>query len=168
MDELIELAKGQLDRVKALCTQVGLRYIEIADSFFGAGIGVALSEMDYVILSVLGGGSESKLMVTCGLAKDIKQDRLAALTASNTFTRNNTIFPVFLHDAKDGWSLLMQLTYTVDLLLDNPEYFFMVVRTTPQVATEHRAELAEKYDLGGQLWRWTPDDLELLLLKSLL
>ena len=84
------------------------------------------------------------------LVKDIKQDRLAAL------------------DAKDTWSLLMQLTYTIDLLLDNPDYFAMVVRTTPQVAAQHRAELAEKYDLGGQPWRWTPEDLGLLLLKSLL
>ena len=93
---------------------------------------------------------------------------MAALDASNTFTRNNTIFPVFLHDAKDTWSLLMQLTYTIDLLLDNPDYFAMVVRTTPQVAAQHRAGLAEKYDLGGQPWRWTPEDLGLLLLKSLL
>lgn len=168
MDELIALAKGQLDRIKALCAQVGLKYAEIPDSFMGAGVGVAFSEADFVILSVLGGGSEGKLMITCGLAKDIKQDRLAALDASNTFTRNNTIFPVFLHDAKDTWSLLMQLTYTIDLLLDNPDYFAMVVRTTPQVAAQHRAELAEKYDLGGQPWRWTPEDLGLLLLKSLL
>lgn len=168
MDELIALAKGQLGRINALCAQVGLKYAEIPDSFMGAGVGVAFSETDYVVLSVLGGGSEGKLMITCGLAKDIKQDRLAALDASNTFTRNNSIFPVFLHDAKDTWSLLMQLTYTVDLLLDNPDYFEMVVRTTPQVAAQHRAELAEKYDLGGQPWRWTPEDLGLLLLKSLL
>lgn len=168
MDELIALAKGQLGRIKALCAQVELKYVEIPDSFMGAGVGVAFSETDYVILSILGGGSEGKLMITCGLAKDIKQDRLTALDASNTFTRNNTIFPVYLHDAEDTWSLLMQLTYTVDLLLDNPDYFAMVVRTTPQVAAQHRAELAEKYDLGGQPWQWTPDDLGLLLLKSLL
>jgi hypothetical protein len=168
MDELIALAKGQLGRINALCAQVGLKYTEIPDSFMGAGVGVAFSETDYVVLSVLGGGSEGKLMITCGLAKDIKQDRLAALDASNTFTRNNTIFPVFLHDAKDTWSLLVQLTYTIDLLLDNPDYFAMVVRTTPQVAAQHRAELAEKYDLGGQPWRWTSEDLGLLLLKSLL
>ena len=167
MDELIALAKGQLDRIKALCAQVGLKYVEIPDDFMGAGVAIAF-ETDYVILSVLGGGSEGKLMITCGLARDIKQDRLAALDASNTFTRNNSIFPVFLHDAKDTWSLLMQLTYTIDLLLDNPDYFAMVVRTTPQVAAQHRAELAEKYDLGGQPWRWTPEDLGLLLLKSLL
>lgn len=168
MDELIALAKGQLDRIKALCAQVGLKYAEIPDSFMGAGVGVGFGETDFVVLSVLGGGSEGKLMITCGLARDINRDRLAALDAGNTFTRNNTIFPVFLHDAEDTWSLLMQLTYTVDLLLDNPDYFAMIVRSTPQVAAQHRAELAEKYDLGGQPWRWTPDDLGLLLLKSLL
>lgn len=168
MDELIALAKGQLNRIKALCAQVGLKYVEIPDSFMGAGVGLAFSEGDFVVVSILGGGSENKVMITCGLAKDIKQDRLTALDASNTFTRDNTIFPVFLHDAKDTWSLLLQSTYTVDLLLDNPEYFDMVVRATPQVAAQHRAALAEKYDLGGQPWRWTPEDLGLLLLKSLL
>ena len=167
MDELIGLAKGQLGRIRALCDQVGLKYIELPDAPFGAGGVVGFGEEGHVILSVMGGGSESKLMITSGILKDIKQDRLAALNACNSFTSGNTLFPVYLHDAKNGWSLLMQLTYTIDLLLDNPEYFSLVVRTTPQIAAQHRTEIDEKYDLGGEPWQWTPEDLSMLLAKSL-
>ena len=167
LDEMIALAKSQLGRIKALCAQVGLRYVELPDNIFGPGIAVGFGEVGHVVLSVMGGGSEGKLMITSGILRDIKQDRLAALEACNSFTSGNTLFPVFLHAAQNGWSLLMQLTYTIDLLLDNPEYFSLVVRTTPQIAAEHRAEIAEKYDLGGQLWQWTAEDLSMLLAKSL-
>ena len=167
MEELIALAKSQLGRIKALCDQIGLKYVELPDDVFGAGLAVGFGEAGYVVLSVMGGGSESKLMITSGILKDIKQDRLAALNACNSFTSANTLFPVYLHDAGNGWSLLMQLTYTIDLLLDNPEYFSLVVRTTPQMSTQHCAEVAEKYDLGGQPWQWTAEDLSMLLTKSL-
>lgn len=167
MDELIALAKSQLGRIKALCSQVGLKYIELPDDVFGAGIGVGFGETGNVVLSVMGGGSEGKLMITSGILWDIKQDRLAALNACNSFTSGNTLFPVYLHDAQNGWSLLMQLTYTIDLLLDNPDYFDLVVRSTPQMAAQHRAEIAEKYDLGARPWQWTAEDLSMLLSKSL-
>lgn len=167
MEELIALAKSQLGRIKALCAQVGLNYVELRDDVFGAGVGIGFGEAGYVILSVMGGGGESKLMITSGILKDIQRDRLAALNACNSFTSANTLFPVYLHDAQNGWSLLMQLTYTIDLLLDNPEYFSLVVRTTLQMTAQHRAEIAEKYDLGGQPWQWTAEDLGMLLTKSL-
>jgi hypothetical protein len=164
---MIALAKGQLGRIKALCAQVRLNYVELPDYIVGAGVGVSFGEAGYVVLSVLGGGSESKLMITSGILKGIKQDRLAALNACNSFTSGNSMFPVYLHDAQNGWSLLMQLTCTIDLLLDNPEYFSLIVRTTPRVAANHRAEIAEKYDLGGGPWPWTAEDLSMLLAKSL-
>lgn len=167
LEEMIALARSQLGRIKALCDQAGLKYVELPDELFGVGIGVGFGEADYVILSVLGGGSESKVMITSGILKDIKRDRLAALNACNSFTSGNSLFPVFLHDAKHAWSLLMQLTYPIDLMLDNPEYFSLVVRTAPQMVAQHRAQIAEKYDLGGQPWQWTPEDLSMLLTKSL-
>jgi hypothetical protein len=167
VEELIALAKGQLGRIKVLCAQVGLKYAELPDDVFGAGVGIGFGDAGHVILSIMGGGSEGKLMITSGILRDIRQDRLAALTACNSFTSGNTLFPVYLHDAENGWSLLMQLTYTIDLMLDNPEYFSLAVRTTPQMAAQHRAEIAEKYDLGGQPWQWTAQDLSTLLAKSL-
>jgi hypothetical protein len=167
VEELIALAKSQLGQIKALCAQVGLKYVELPDDVFGPGVGIGFGEAGYVVLSVMGGGNEGKLMITSGILKDIKQDRLTALTACNALTSGNTLFPVYLHDARNGWSVLMQLTYTINLLLDNPEYFSLVVRSTPQMAAEHRAEIAEKYDLGGQPWQWTAEDLSMLLTKSL-
>lgn len=170
MEEFRELARAQLGRIKALCSQVGLKYAELPDPVIEIGVGFAVGfgADGYVILSVLAGGNEGKVMITNGLLKDIRQDRLAALNACNSMTSGNSLFPVYLHDAETGWSLLMQLTYPVDLLLGNPDYFAMIVPTTLQVAAQHRADLAEKYDLGGQPWQWTADDLGLLLLKSLL
>jgi hypothetical protein len=167
VEELIALANGQLGRIKALCGQIGLKYTEVPDNFLGVGVAIGFGGTDYVVLSVMGGGSESKLMITSGILKNIKQDRLAALNACNSLTSGNTMFPVYLHDAGDGWSLLLQLTYTIDLLLDNPEYFDLVVHATPQVSRQHRTEVAEKHDLGGQPWQWTAEDLSMLLLKSL-
>jgi hypothetical protein len=167
VEEMIALAKSQLGRIKALCAEVGLKHVELPDDMFGAGVGVGFGEAGYVILSVMGGGRESGLMITSGILKDIKQDRLAALNACNSFTSENTQFPVYLHDARNGWSLLMQLTCPIDLLLDNPEYFSVMVRTTPQIAADHRAKITENYDLGGQSWQWTAEDLSMLLAKSL-
>ncbi len=147
---------------------MGLKYVELPVPPIGAGIAVGFGDAGYVILSVLGGGNEGKLMITSGILKNIKQDRLTALNACNFFTSGNSLFPVFLHDAESGWSLLMQLTYPVELLLDNPDYFAMIVRTTTQVAAQHRTEFPGKFDLGGQPWEWTADDLGMLLLKSLM
>jgi hypothetical protein len=168
MEDFIALAKGQLGRIKALCSQVGLKYIELPDHFMGAGIGAGFGETDYVVLSVIAGGGESKLMITSGVLKSIRRDRLAALDACNSLTRENTIFPVFLHDAEAGWDVLIQLTYPIDLLVDNPSFFDVIVRTVPQVADKHRGEFAEKTDVGGQPWRWNAEDLGLLLTKSIL
>src|SRR3954470_21566666 len=110
MDELIELAKQQLERVKVLCAQSGLKYQELAPTFMGGGVAVGFGETDYVILSIAGGGNENQLLVTSGVLNDIRQDRLLALEAANHFTSNNTAYPVFLHDAEVGWALLVQQT----------------------------------------------------------
>jgi hypothetical protein len=167
VEELTGLASRQLGRIKALCAQEGLNYIDLPDHVLGVGVGIGFGATGHVVLSVMAGGGEGKLMITSGILKDIKQDRLAALIACNSLTSGNSLFPVFLHDAENGWSVLMQLTYMIDLMLDNPEYFSLVVRTTPQMAAQHRAEIAAKYDLGGQHWQWSAEDLSMLLAKSL-
>lgn len=168
MDELVALAKQQLERVKVLCAQSGLKYVDLPPEFVGVGIAIGFGQSDYVILSILGGGSENQLMITSGILTDIKRDRLAALEAANHFTQNNTAYPVYLHDAEIGWALLVQQTHPIELLLDVPQYFNNCVRALPRVVIEYRKAIPEKWDLGGRPWEWTPEDHKSLLIRSMM
>lgn len=169
MDELIALATQQVERVKVLCTQSGLKYAELAPTFMGAGIAIGFGETDYVILSVAGGGNENQLLITSGVLNDITQDRATALEAANYFTSNNSAYPVYLHDAEVGWALLMQQTFPVELLLDVPAFFVnFCVKALPQVTVSYRQTIAEKWDLGGRPWQWTAEDHNGLLIRSMM
>lgn len=168
MDELVALAKQQLERVKVLCSQSGLNYLELAPTFMGAGVVVGFGETDYVILSVGGGGNENQLLITSGILTGIKQDRSVALEAANYFTSNNSAYPVYLHDAEVGWALLMQQTLPVELLLDVPAFFVNCVKALPQMTISYRQTIAEKWDLGGRPWQWTSEDHKGLLIRSMM
>jgi hypothetical protein len=162
------LADQQLERVKALCAQTGLKYVDLPPEWVGVGIAIGFGQTDYVVLSVMGGGNENTLMITSGVLADIKRDRLAALEAANNLTRNNPAYPVYLHDAELAWDLMMQQSHPIDLLLDVPQYFSTCVRVLPQIVTEYRKDIPGKWDLGGRPWEWTTDDHRTLLLRSLL
>ncbi|WP_305784541.1 hypothetical protein [Symbioplanes lichenis] len=168
MDEIIAPARHQLERIKALCLRTNLKYVDLPSQFVGVGIAIGFGEADYVILSILAGGNENQLMITDGILKNIRRDRVAALEAANHFNQNNTAYPVYLHDADAGWALIMQQTHPIDLLLDVPQYFSSCVRTLPVAVTEYRRTIAEKWDLGGHPWSWTPGDHEALLTRSML
>ena len=168
MDELVALARPQLERIKVLCTRTGLKYVDLPPEFMGVGIAVGFGQTDFVILSVMSGGSENQLMITSGVLNDIKRDRLAALEAANTLTRDNPAYPVYLHDAEVGWALLMQQTHFVEMLLDLPEYFSNCVRALPRVIVGYRNIISEKWDLGGRPWEWTPEDHQSLLFRSMM
>ncbi len=168
MDDLLALARQQLERAKVLCAQVGLKHVDLPPEFVGVGIAIGFTATEYVVLSVMGGGNENQLMITSGIVTDIKRDRLAALEAGNSFTSNNTGYPVFLHDAEIGWALIVQQTYPMKVLLDTPQFFDNCVRSLPQVVIEYRATVRDKWDLQGRPWQWTPEDLKSLLIRSLM
>jgi len=134
----------------------------------GVGIAVGFGQVDYVILSILAGGNENQLMITDGILKDIKRDRPAALEAANHFTQSNTAYPVFLHDADAGWALIMQQTHPIELLIGVPQFFSDCLRALPLTVMEYRRTVAERWDLGGQPWSWTPEDHAALLTRSML
>jgi hypothetical protein len=168
MDELTALAAQQLERVKALCSQIGLKYVELPAQFMGVGIAVGFGETDYTILSIMGGGSESHLMTTSGILKDINRSRETALQRVNRFNQQNTAYTVYLHDAEAGWSLLVQHTAPIEVFLDVPGYLNALVRGLPMAVQEFRQQLAEEAELGGQPWSWTAQDQSELLLRSML
>ncbi|HEX5495683.1 MAG TPA: hypothetical protein VFX70_14020 [Mycobacteriales bacterium] len=104
------------------------------------------------------------------MLNDIKPDRVTALEAANYFNQGNTAYPVYLHDARVGWALLMQQTHPIGYgyLLNVPQYFNSCVRALPRVVIEYRKTIAEKWDLGGRAWEWGPEDHNSLLLRSMI
>lgn len=168
MEELVAIARQQLERVKALCAQLGLKYVELGRQLMGVGIAIGFGPADYVILAVVGGGSENQISITSGILKDIKQDRLAALEAANHFNQNNTAYPVYLHDAEIGWALIMQLRFPIELLLHAPEHFSNYIRGAPHIVIQYRSTIAERWDLEGQPWSWTEEDIRALFTRSML
>lgn len=168
MDEYLKGAHDQLQRVKTLCSRVGLEFVELPPQMVGVGLALGFGPNDFVILSVMGGGSESALMITSGLLKQIQPDRTAALEAANHLTRERPSFPVYLHDAEAGWALLMQQSFPIQLLSEVPGFFDANVRGMPGIATEARATIRERWDLGGLPWEWTVEDLNSLLLRSMM
>jgi hypothetical protein len=168
MDELTALATQQLERVKVACSQLGLKYVELQPTVMGVGIAIGFGQVDYTILSVMGGGNEGQLITTSGILKDIAQDRLAALEIVNRFNQRNSAYTVFLHDAEVGWSLLVQRTTPVEVFLDSPTFLSALVRGLPVATAEYREELAQVTSLGGAPWVWTAEDHSNLLLRSVL
>ena len=167
-DEMTALAAQQLERVKTLCSQIGLKYLELPAQFVGVGIAIGFGETDYTILSIMAGGSERHLMTTSGILKDIHRDRVAALRIVNRFNQQNTAYTVYLHDAEAYWSLLVQHTAPVEVFLDVPSYLNALVRGLPMAVQDFRRQLTQEPELGGQPWSWTAQDHNELLLKSML
>lgn len=166
MEEFTVLASQQLERVKALCSQIGLKYAELPPHFMGVGIAIGFSETDNTICSIMAGGSESQLMITSGILKDITRDREAALPIVNRFNQQNSSYSVYLHDAETGWSLLVQRTTPIEVFLDAPSYFNALVRGLPMAVQEFRTQLAQETTLGGLPWHWS--DRNDLLTRSML
>jgi len=160
-------AAQQLNRIKGLCDGLGLKYLDVPDFVMGVGMVIGFGETEYALLSIMT-GQENRLMVSGGIVKDINHDRVAALEAANSFTRDNSFFPVYFHDAEAGWSLILHQTHLLEAMLAAPDYFSLIVRSVPQMVTEYRRQLAEKGTVIGTEWRWTPEDHNLLLIKSIL
>jgi hypothetical protein len=162
----LDLAQDQLDKVKLLSSQVGLEYEELPPQPTGVGIAMSWRETDFIVLSVIGYGSENQLWLTCGALRDIRQDRLAALDACNKLNQADCAHPFFLHDAPTEWDILVQQTYPVQLLLDVPRFFANCCTSLPGVTEQARKEFFG--DLGGSPYSWTVEDVDRLLAHSML
>lgn len=166
-DELILPALQQLDRVKRLLDRLGLRYDNLPPLVIGGGVAVPVSTSEYSVLSISAGGNENVLNITIGVLRDIiRQDRLGVLDACNMRTRDNSAYPLFLHDADAGWDILMQTRLPVNLVTEVPSYLHSLIHNLPMLAANHRIELQRQF--GGSAYQWEPHDRNRLGLRSLL
>lgn len=166
-EDLLAAAKATLERVKSLTVQIGLKYVELPEAPVGVGIAVAFGGTRYTVLSVMGGGSEGQLYITAGILRDIQQDRLTALGLCNGMVRENPAYPIYLHEAPMGWDILVSNMLSIRVLFESPTFFANAVRALPLVADNVRPKFWEA-NLGGRPFSWNSEDLNRLLLVSML
>lgn len=56
LKDFLAAAKANLERIKLLTTQVGLKYVELPETHFGVGIAIAFTETQYAVYSAFGYG----------------------------------------------------------------------------------------------------------------
>ncbi|MEH0929071.1 hypothetical protein [Micromonospora sp. CPCC 205558] len=166
MDHL-QLARQQLEQTMNVLTKIGLEYVELDPFVMGVGVAVPYGPADYVVISVSGGGSESLLNLTSGVLQDLSQEPLPILDACNKITRDNPIFPHFLHDAEAGWSVLVQHRALATVLYDVRGLMQVVVENLPVIARASREKLAAA-GVVGRPYTWNPADANHLLIRSLM
>jgi hypothetical protein len=167
MDDFLLPALQQLDRIKRLLERLSLRYENLPPLIVGGGVAVPVTASEYCVVSISAGGNENVLNITIGILRDIvRQDRLGVLDACNTRTRDNSAYPLFLHDAEAGWDILMQTRLPVNLLTEAPGFLDSLIRNLPLLAADHRIELQRQF--GGIAYQWESADLYRLGIRSLM
>jgi len=165
-DSLLAPAVVRLDRVKKAVSEVGLRYVDLGEAVVGVGIGLSWSPTDWVVISIAAGGFEDLVAITAGVLKDVERDRPRILDECNTRTRENITYPVYLHDAQDGWDVLVQQRFHIDVLLTVPGLLHGTLSNLPIHAQRTRDEFRE-HGLRGETHEWNADTTRLLI-RSLL
>ncbi|SDZ46067.1 hypothetical protein SAMN05444365_1199 [Micromonospora pattaloongensis] len=167
MDHLLDLARQQLEQAKNALTKIGLRYTELDPFMFGVGVGVPIGLADYVVISVSGGGNESMVNLTSGVLQDLPQDPLKILSVCNSLTRDNPIFPHFLHDAQAGWAVLVQHRALATVLHDVSGMMQVIVENLPVIARQSREKLTAA-GVTGRPFDWNVAEANHLLIRSLM
>jgi hypothetical protein len=168
MSDLLDMARQQLERVKLLTTQCGLKYLEQAPFPLGVGIGVAFEETQYVVVTIMGGDSSNQCSITSGVLRDITKDRLRALDACNHRNQANAAYPFFVHEAELGWDILLQQTFPLQILFAVPSFYANCVQALPLVTADARIDFEENWSLGGIAYSWSDEDVRRLFIRSML
>jgi hypothetical protein len=165
-DSWLAAATQQLDGLKQLTDQIGLRFVELPAHSMGVGFGVAFGGTEYAIVSVLS-QNERHAFISAGVLQDVSRaHRLDILEFCNTIVQEGAGTPIFLHDAEAGWDLIAQVTVPTQVLFDVPPYYGALLRGVASFAQQARMRLAEA-GITGQTYRWDNVDSERLLSRSL-
>jgi hypothetical protein len=158
-------AVQQLGRIKKALARLGIKFFELNRDVFGAGVGVARDGEGFMVLSV-SGPAAGILNITVGILKNVSHERLRLLELCNSLTRDNTAFPVYLHDAPDGWDVHVQQRYLIDLLEEKPWFFRACVENLPATAETARVKFQEA-GIAGEPYARNISDAQRLLIRSL-
>lgn len=161
----LEPAVQKLTKIKNLLDEAGLKYVDLGEGLNCVGVGLTRDEGGWAVVSVAAGGLENAVTITVGVLKDVTQDRPTVLEACNAATRDNPTYPVFLHDAQQGWDILVQQQFHIDLVLKNPGYFRGSLENLPRYAELRRPDL-QTAGIEGHEYTWNDEDRRRLLIRS--
>lgn len=144
---------------------IGLQYFKPGATFMmGAGYGIAWKDGTFTAVAVAA-GNEAYAQVSTGVLLGVDRERAALLEQCNRWNQNQPAYPVYLHDAENGWTVLMHTSFPILLLETAPEFFGMLVAELPRIAARARAEFT---GVGGRAFHWGADDLEKLVQSTLM
>jgi len=171
MDDVLAEAKQQLEVVKEMVAATGEKFVELGPSPVGAGVALAWSESEFIVLSIQGGGNEHQLILTSGVLRDIAligEPCVPALVACNRKTADNSAYPFYVNELlglratgqvvspEAGQDILIQQKYPLQLLADvQPFFAYCVSRDSLPVQTNQaRREFIEGYGVSGTPYIW--------------
>jgi hypothetical protein len=157
-------ARAQLDRLRVVLDGLSLKYVEIEPRMTAVGLAVAFGDAEFSVLSISGGNS-SYVYVTAGALKDVSHEKLQILEVCNDYVADRAEVPVYLHDADIGWDVLAQATHPVELYVDVPAYFGLILRAVPNAAIGVRQALGAK-GVAGEPYKFSEQDLNRLFITS--
>lgn len=160
------VAAGRLREIEQALVSADLRYIQLPESPFGVGLSVSYGNDRYSIISINYGEAPYNAFVSSGVLRDVHQDRAVLLDACNTATRNNPAFPVFLHDAENGWDVIASSGFPIHLLARNPGFLREYLNAQACELVAQQREVLQGLGVGGV--PYTAEDFPRLLIRSLL
>jgi hypothetical protein len=152
------------DKLQQVLGSLGFNSVDRTAHPFGVGLGVPQSSADFCVLSIASGDPQAVNLASTVL-RDIRKDQPAILEITNRLTRDNPLFPCVLHDAEDGWDILILQRFSRGLLINVPEFLQMCVETIPRAAAAHVGTFVE---FGGRRPEWGQPDFGDLVTRSML
>ena len=171
MDELDEweaAARRTIGAIDQVLGHLGFSAVELTGpGMIGLGRAVGWPDDKYCVISVGLGGSETMVNVVSGVLRDIQKDRMAALDACNSQTRDNSTFPCVFHDADAGWDILLVQRFPISVFAMDADFLKTCLEAQLMI-TDNIREDPKFVPLGGVHYKWNDEDVNRLLIRSLL
>jgi hypothetical protein len=160
-------ARRQVERLQGAVHAIGLKTGEVRETPFGAGFGVAWSDTRFSVVSAAFEETVVYVYVTAGVLKNVPQARQALLEVCNGLTRDNPLFPAFLHDAEAGWDVLLSARSPAEVLMTQPAYFRLLLEFTPGAAEQALERFAAEGIPTSERHTWS-EDIPRLIMRSVM
>jgi hypothetical protein len=165
-DAQVRVARS-VDEIRSALASAGLKYVDVGGHFMGTGVAVAWADTFFAVLSVAN-FVDQQFSITYGVLRDVQRDKPIVLEYCNQHNQGFAAYPVYLHDAENGWDILQQNVLPMQILRDAPDFVLGFYMGGSSQVVEDLREKASEVGLGGLPYQWTEEDAGRLLARSLI